>query len=150
MPISVSRGHFALRYEVPKFLPRGGHLCMAVLTIAVYSAWRVKFHEAQITIDSTQIRVRLRTSYFVLRTSSVERSSVELLIRCALYRCTAQCHATVQPGYSYVTATATALRLSLPCACQPTRAPRTPHQLPFFAVLRVARPHRYRSDSPVH
>ena len=33
MPISVSSGHFALRYEVPKFLPRGGHLCMAVLTI---------------------------------------------------------------------------------------------------------------------
>ena len=37
VPISVSRGHFALRYEVPKFLPRGGHLCMAMLTItAVY------------------------------------------------------------------------------------------------------------------
>ena len=34
MPISVSRGHFALRYEVPKFLPRGGHLSMAVLTIS--------------------------------------------------------------------------------------------------------------------
>ena len=33
VPISVSSGHFALRYEVPKFLPRGGHLCMAVLTI---------------------------------------------------------------------------------------------------------------------
>ena len=33
MPISVSSTHFALRYEVPKFLPRGGHLCMAVLTI---------------------------------------------------------------------------------------------------------------------
>ena len=33
MPIFVSSGHFALRYEVPKFLPRGGHLCMAVLTI---------------------------------------------------------------------------------------------------------------------
>ena len=32
MPISVSSGHFALRYEVPKFLARGGHLCMAVLT----------------------------------------------------------------------------------------------------------------------
>ena len=29
VPISVSRGHFALRYEVPKFLARGGHLCMA-------------------------------------------------------------------------------------------------------------------------
>ena len=35
MPISVSRTHFALRYEVPKFLARGGHLCMAVLTISV-------------------------------------------------------------------------------------------------------------------
>ena len=34
VPISVSSGHFALRYEVPKFLARGGHLCMAVLTIA--------------------------------------------------------------------------------------------------------------------
>ena len=34
VPIYVSRGHFALRYEVPKFLPRGGHLCMAMLTIA--------------------------------------------------------------------------------------------------------------------
>ena len=33
MPISVSSGHFALRYEVPKFLARGGHLCMAVLTV---------------------------------------------------------------------------------------------------------------------
>ena len=33
MPISVPRTHFALRYEVPKFLPRGGHLCMAMLTI---------------------------------------------------------------------------------------------------------------------
>ena len=33
VPISVSRGYSALRYEVPKFLPRGGHLCMAVLTI---------------------------------------------------------------------------------------------------------------------
>ena len=32
--ISVSSRHFALRYEVPKFLARGGHLCMAVLTIA--------------------------------------------------------------------------------------------------------------------
>ena len=38
VPISVSSGHFALRYEVPKFLARGGHLCMAVLTIvAVHS-----------------------------------------------------------------------------------------------------------------
>ena len=35
VPISVSRTHFALRYEVPKFLARGGHLCMAMLTIAV-------------------------------------------------------------------------------------------------------------------
>ena len=34
MPISVSSTHFALRYEVPKFLPRGGHLCMAMLTIS--------------------------------------------------------------------------------------------------------------------
>ena len=34
VPIYVSSTHFALRYEVPKFLPRGGHLCMAVLTIA--------------------------------------------------------------------------------------------------------------------
>ena len=41
MPISVSRGHFALRYEVPKFLPRGGHLCMAVRTIAVASGTAV-------------------------------------------------------------------------------------------------------------
>ena len=37
VPISVSSGHFALRYEVPKFLPRGGHLCMAMLTIAATS-----------------------------------------------------------------------------------------------------------------
>ena len=36
VPISVSSGHFALRYEVPKFLPRGGHLCMAVRTISMY------------------------------------------------------------------------------------------------------------------
>ena len=34
MPISVSRGNFPPRYEVPKFLARGGHLCMAMLTIA--------------------------------------------------------------------------------------------------------------------
>ena len=27
VPISVSSGHFALRYEVPKFLPTRGHLC---------------------------------------------------------------------------------------------------------------------------
>ena len=38
VPISVSSGHFALRYEVPKFLPRGGHLCMAMLTIAARAA----------------------------------------------------------------------------------------------------------------
>ena len=37
MPISVSSGHFALRYEVPKFLARGGHLCMAVLTITAHA-----------------------------------------------------------------------------------------------------------------
>ena len=37
MPISVSSTHFALRYEVPKFLPRGGHLCMAMLTITAPS-----------------------------------------------------------------------------------------------------------------
>ena len=40
VPIYVSRGHFALRYEVPKFLPRGGHLCMAVLTIAAVHVLR--------------------------------------------------------------------------------------------------------------
>ena len=33
VPISVSSPCFALRYEVPKFLARGGHLCMAMLTI---------------------------------------------------------------------------------------------------------------------
>ena len=38
MPISVSRTHFALRYEVPKFLPRGGHLCMAMLSVAAIVA----------------------------------------------------------------------------------------------------------------
>ena len=38
MPISVSSRHFALRYEVPKFLPRGGHLCMAMLTITAVVA----------------------------------------------------------------------------------------------------------------
>ena len=37
VPIYVSSPCFALRYEVPKFLARGGHLCMAVLTIAAYS-----------------------------------------------------------------------------------------------------------------
>ena len=36
VPISVSSRHFALRYEVPKYLARGGHLCMAVLTIPRY------------------------------------------------------------------------------------------------------------------
>ena len=35
VPISVSSPCFALRYEVPKFLARGGHLCMAMLTITV-------------------------------------------------------------------------------------------------------------------
>ena len=35
VPISVSSPCFALRYEVPKFLARGGHLCTAMLTIAV-------------------------------------------------------------------------------------------------------------------
>ena len=44
VPISVSSRHFALRYEVPKFLARGGHLCMAMLTIAVvYSATVVQY-----------------------------------------------------------------------------------------------------------
>ena len=43
VPISVSSGHFALRYEVPKFLPRGGHLCMAVLTIAMVSIAHTNF-----------------------------------------------------------------------------------------------------------
>ena len=33
VPIYVSRGNFPPRHEVPKFLPRGGHLCMAMLTI---------------------------------------------------------------------------------------------------------------------
>ena len=40
VPISVSSGHFALRYEVPKFLARGGHLCMAMLTIAAAALQR--------------------------------------------------------------------------------------------------------------
>ena len=36
VPIYFSSRCFALRYEVPKFLAtRGGHLCMAMLTIAV-------------------------------------------------------------------------------------------------------------------
>eukprot|EP01048_Picozoa_sp_COSAG05_P036258 COSAG05_NODE_16229_length_350_cov_4.709163_1_plen_66_part_10 len=39
VPISVSSRHFALRYEVPKFLARGGHLCMAMLTIAARVQW---------------------------------------------------------------------------------------------------------------
>ena len=38
VPISVSSRHFALRYEVPKFLARGGHLCMAMLTISAPQA----------------------------------------------------------------------------------------------------------------
>ena len=46
MPISVSSGHFALRYEVPKFLPRGGHLCMAVLTIAAAYSYCAGAHAA--------------------------------------------------------------------------------------------------------
>ena len=37
VPIYVSSRCFALRYEVPNFLPRWGHLCMAMLTIAVGS-----------------------------------------------------------------------------------------------------------------
>ena len=45
VPISVSSGHFALRYEVPKFLARGGHLCMAVLTIAVVPGTAVGSYE---------------------------------------------------------------------------------------------------------
>ena len=40
MPIYVSRGNFPPRYEVPKFLARGGHLCMAMLTIAAAIAGR--------------------------------------------------------------------------------------------------------------
>ena len=35
MPISVSSGHFALRYEVPKFLARGDHLCMATCMLTI-------------------------------------------------------------------------------------------------------------------
>ena len=31
VPIYVSSRCFALRYEVPNFLPRGGHLCMAAM-----------------------------------------------------------------------------------------------------------------------
>ena len=44
MPISVSSGHFALRYEVPKFLARGGHLCMAVLTITAVARVLLRAH----------------------------------------------------------------------------------------------------------
>ena len=50
MPISVSSGHFALRYEVPKFLPRGGHLCMAVRTIAAMVSLRM-LPVPQITLE---------------------------------------------------------------------------------------------------
>ena len=48
VPISVSSRHFALRYEVPKFLARGGHLCMAVLTIAGDTAeWPIRVYNPQ-------------------------------------------------------------------------------------------------------
>ena len=55
VPISVSSGHFALRYEVPKFLPRGGHLCMAVLTITVLYIGSYYLHVdcVNITIEYT-------------------------------------------------------------------------------------------------
>ena len=48
VPISVSSRHFALRYEVPKFLPRGGHLCMAMLTIAAVQAAAAAHHACRI------------------------------------------------------------------------------------------------------
>ena len=35
VPIYVSRGAFALRYEVPKFLARGDHLCMATCMLTI-------------------------------------------------------------------------------------------------------------------
>ena len=41
VPIYVSRGNFPPRYEVPKFLARGGHLCMAMLTITAVVATAV-------------------------------------------------------------------------------------------------------------
>ena len=37
VPIYVSSRCFALRYEVPVFLPSGGHICMAMLTPAPHS-----------------------------------------------------------------------------------------------------------------
>ena len=43
VPIYVSSTHFALRYEVPNYLPRGSHLCMAMLTIAVLFIQRILF-----------------------------------------------------------------------------------------------------------
>ena len=58
MPISVSRGHFALRYEVPKFLPRGGHLCMAVLTIAVAYSHTVAYSTKSTVAYSTAVPTR--------------------------------------------------------------------------------------------
>ena len=45
MPIYVSRGNFPPRYEVPKFLARGAHLCMAMLTIAVGAVVAGEFGE---------------------------------------------------------------------------------------------------------
>ena len=42
--ISISRDHFALRYEVPKFLARGGHLCMAMLTITAVGPCQITMH----------------------------------------------------------------------------------------------------------
>ena len=44
VPISVSSGHFALRYEVPKFLARGGHLCMAMLTITAVASHHARVY----------------------------------------------------------------------------------------------------------
>ena len=49
VPISVSRTHFALRYEVPKFLARGGHLCMAVLTIATVQRMSANFQNKAVS-----------------------------------------------------------------------------------------------------
>ena len=50
VPIYVSSTHFALRYEVPKFLPRGGHLCMAVLTIS--AQWIAKCYVLLATMQN--------------------------------------------------------------------------------------------------
>ena len=50
VPIYVSRTHFALRYEVPKFLPRGGHLCMAMLTIAVLQSTVYEYSAVQVVL----------------------------------------------------------------------------------------------------